>query len=65
MQALVSSHLHVKNITTKDFFRTAYVARFGYDCSDTALANDAKNFDEAGRIPDYVIKYMIKLYGVQ
>lgn len=50
MQALVSSHLHIHKLTTKEFFRSAYIHKFGIDCLDVALANDAKRFDEAGYI---------------
>lgn len=65
MQALVSSHLHIHKLTTKEFFRSAYIHKFGIDCLDVALANDAKRFDEAGYIPPYVVNYIISIYGVQ
>ena len=64
VQALVSSHLHIHRLTTKEFFRSAYIHKFGVDCLDVALANDAKRFDESGFIPPYVVPYIIHIYGV-
>jgi hypothetical protein len=65
MQALAQAHKQNNQLTTREFLRSAYFWRFGHDCSDTSLANDAKNFDDYGSTPDYLVKYLIHIYGVQ
>jgi hypothetical protein len=64
MLALVVQHIHRHKLTTKEFFRSAYLWRFGRDCLDISLANDAKRFDETGYLPDYVCKFASSIYGV-
>lgn len=63
MQALCNSHLIVHKLTAKEFFRSAYMWKFGKDISDLSLANDAKVFDERGKVPAYTVDYLVHCYG--
>lgn len=63
MQALCNSHLIVNKLTAKEFFRSAYMWKFWKDITDTALYEDVKAFDEAGKVPAYATAYLIDVYG--
>lgn len=65
MQALCNSHIIIHEMSPRQFFRTAYMWKFGKDITDLALANDAKLFDEYGQVPPYVTDYLIHCYGCQ
>lgn len=64
MQALVYSHLRQHNLSTRELLRVAYMWRFSHDITEMALTNDAKVFAETGNTPDYLVKYLIHVYGV-
>lgn len=63
MQALVDSHLFVNRLTIEEFLRTAYYFRFGRDITHNALTEDSKQYNEGGKIPPYVISYILFVYG--
>lgn len=63
MQALCDSHIFVNEMTPKEFFRVAYMWKFSRDITDTALYEDVKAFDEAGKVPAYATAYLINVYG--
>jgi hypothetical protein len=65
MQALAQAHLHNHKLTIRELLRTAYMWRFSRDITEMALTNDAKVFSEQGHSPDYLVKYLLGIYGAQ
>lgn len=65
MQALCQVHMKNNELTPRQFFRSAYMWKFGKDISDLSLTNDTKLFDERGKVPPYVVDYLIQVYGCQ
>ncbi len=63
MQALVDSHAFVRNIELRDLFRSAYIRRFSKDISSTSLDEDVKTFKQFGKVPPYLVDFMIATYG--
>lgn len=64
MQALVESHAFVRSIELRDLFRSAYIRRFGKDISTTSLDEDVTTFKKYGKVPPYIVDFMIATYGV-
>ena len=65
MQALAQVHMAHHALSPRQFFRAAYQRFFKKDISDLALANDLKQFDESGKVPNYLVDFLIAIYGVQ
>ena len=63
MQALCDSHIFIQDMTPKQFFRNAYMWKFGKDITDNALDEDAEAFVTAGKVPAYATAYLIHVYG--
>lgn len=64
MQALVESHAFVRSIELRDLFRSAYIRRFGKDISAASLDEDVATFKKYGKVPPYIVDFMIATYGV-
>ena len=64
MQALVESHAFVRSLELRDLFRSAYIRRFGKDISTTSLDEDVTTFKKYGKVPPYIVDFMIATYGV-
>lgn len=63
MQALFNAHLKNHQLSPKQFYRSAYMWKFGKDVSDLALANDLMVYQLQGKIPGYVVDYLVHCYG--
>lgn len=65
MLALVQVTCLTKGIAYKDYFRSAYMWRFGKDISQTSLAEDVDIFERQQLIPPYVVDYVVHCYGTR
>lgn len=65
MRALAEVHMRNHGLTQKQFLRSAYQWKFSKDISDLSLCNDTKQLVEHGKIPQYLIDYILHIYGVQ
>lgn len=63
MQALVDSHLFVRNMKPNELFRAAYMSKFGKDITAKSLEDDVATYLQSGKIPPYLIDFMVKTYG--
>lgn len=64
MKALVETHALVRGVSLRDLFRSAYMAIFGKDISQTALDDDLIGFKQ-GITPPYVIKHFLNMIGAK
>lgn len=65
MHALAQVHMRNHQLSPRQFLRSCYMWKFQRDISDTALANDAKRFDEQGHVSPYAVDYLIHIHGAQ
>lgn len=65
MQALCKAHLLNHQLQPKQFFRSAYMWKWGKDATDLTLANDLLVYHTSGRLPAYVTDYLVHCYGTQ
>lgn len=65
MQALVSSHLHAHRMQTEQLIRAAYIWKYNKDIPERSLKEDVHDFNVWGKVPAYLVSYIIHLYGVQ
>lgn len=63
MQALCQVHLLNNQLSPRQFFRSAYMWKFGKDATDLMLANDLLSYHTQGKIPAYVTDYLVHCYG--
>lgn len=63
MRALVESHAFVRRIEIRDLFRSAYIRRFNKDISQTSLDEDVDVFQKFGKVPPYIVDFMLAVYG--
>lgn len=64
MHALVESHLFLHRLEVKDLIRTAYMRKFGKDIPPQSLEDDANTFQKTGKVPAYLVDFMLAVYGV-
>ena len=63
MQALIDSHIFVRQIHPRDLFRAAYLKKFGKDMPEQSLEEDVEQYIKNGKTPGYVIDFMVDTYG--
>ena len=65
MLALVHVTCETQNISHKEFFRSAYIQKFGKDIPQASLHEDVEDFEQRQIIPPYVVDYVVGMYGQQ
>lgn len=63
MIALILVTCQTRNCSTRDFFRAAYMRKFGKDISFQSLSEDVEIFEKVGNAPPYVCEYIVGIYG--
>ena len=63
MLALIQVNCQLKNISPRDFFRSAYMRRFSKDIPAQSLNEDVDDFEKRLVIPKYVVDYIVSIYG--
>lgn len=63
MIALINALCHNNNVPVKQFFRAAYHRQYGKDMPPNSLQEDVDAFQYRYEIPDYVVAYVVSLYG--
>jgi len=63
MQALASVHMNNHRLTPREFFRSAYMWRFGKDIPPNSLDADIEAFQYTGKLQPYAVDYLINIYG--
>lgn len=63
MQALVDSHLFVKKMEAKELLRSAYIHKFNKDMPVKSLDEDTEAYLKNGKVPPYLVDFMIDTYG--
>lgn len=63
MQALVDSHIFVRKMEARDLFRAAYMKKYGKDMPPDSLEADLDEYLRVGKVPNYLVDFMIAEYG--
>ena len=63
MQALASVHMNNHRLTPREFFRSAYMWRFGKDIPPQSLDADIEALQYTGKLQPYAEDYLINIYG--
>ena len=63
MQALVDSHLFVRKMEVKELLRSAYMHKFNKDMPPKSLDEDAETYLKYGKVPPYLVDFMVDTYG--
>lgn len=60
MLTLVETHIKLRGVEARDFFRAAHMALFQRDLPPAVVSEDVAAYNEKGKIPPYVVNYMLK-----